>query len=992
MKLIPTIYLLFFLFISATAFSQPPVASLPFSGNTNDVSGNNNNGYLGGVTNNPILVPDRFGNPNSAYQLGGFYNQNWITIPNSSSLQFTSQMTLSIWFKQCSFGGMDGYGNYSPNGYNVIWSKAGDGIGADPGMWCYSFTNASKNLGLTFDNTNGNPTYGMNFQGDITYQCFDSCQWLNVIYMIDATSWKMYVNKRLVKSIPLTSPADFSSANNEDLYFGRMWGGGLIWYPFNGVIDDINIYNYAINQHTIDSLYGNYNDPLALNNTITINSLTIKDVSCNSHNITVNATGYSGTLEYSINGGTTWLTSNTFNGLTNGNYTLSIRNSCAQIDTTLKLQSTRFATITQAICQGQSFKGHTASGTYLDTVKTALGCDSITTLQLTVKAKSAATINQTICQGQSYLGHTLSGTYKDTIVNSNGCDSLRTLNLIVKPIATSSINQSICQGQSYLGHTVTGSYKDTIVNSNGCDSVITLNLTVKPTSTSTINQTICQGQSFLGHTVSGTYKDTLTTVSGCDSIRTLVLAVNSKLFSTISKTICPGQSFLGHSVAGTYKDTFTAANGCDSIRTLVLTVYTDIHSNLTKNICQGQSFLGHTTTGTYIDTFVSANGCRDSIRTLNLIVNNPYYSGQTASICTGQTYQGHSTSGTYIDSFISVSGCDSIIVLTLIVGNKTYYSYSATICQNQSYMGHTVSGDYNDTIPNKNGCDSIITLHLAVTPISKTKIDTTICIGTSFAGYNKAGTYIDTFKSASGCDSIRTINLSFFAALRPILPADTSICSGDSIILYPGKFNQYNWSTGATTSSIVVNASGKYAVTVFNKANCTATDSFKVIAMNPNPTNFLPNDITVCSGEKYTLTGYWKYLWNTGDTLASATLINTNPVTLNVVDYNGCKGQDTMQVVYLNCDNIQIPNVFSPNGDGKHEVFIPNVVPYNKAYKLEVFDRNGQIVFTSYDATVGWDGKYHGVPVPMGEYYYILKCTLQDDRVLQRAGGLLVIR
>jgi len=945
MKLTSTIYLLFFLFISATAICQPPVASYPFNGNANDVSGNNNNGILGGVNNNPILVPDRFGNPNSAYQLGGFYNPNWIMIPNSSSLQFGSQMTLSLWFKQCSFGGMDGYGNYSPNGNNILWSKAGDGIGADPGIWCYSYTNSSNNLSLSFDNTNGNPTYYMNFQGDITYLCFDSCQWLNVVYMIDATSWKMYVNKRLVKMIPLTAPADFSSANNEDLYFGRMWNGNLIWYPFNGVIDDINIYNYAISQHTIDSLYGNYNDPLAMNNTITINSINLKDVNCNNHTITINATGYSGNLQYSIDSGTTWMANNSFSGLSNGHYTISVKNSCAQYDTTILLQSNRNTTIVQAICQGQSFKGHTVSGTYLDTAKTALGCDSITTLQLTVKAKSSATINQTICQGQSFLGHTTTGTYKDTLVNSNGCDSVRTLNLIVKPLAAS-----------------------------------------------TINQTICQGQSFLGHTLTGTYQDTLTSVNGCDSIRTLNLTVNNKSFSTIAQTICSGQSFLGHSIAGTYKDTFTAANGCDSIRTLVLSVYADIHTNLTKNICQGQSFLGYTTAGTYLDTFVSANGCRDSIRTLNLIIINPYHIAQTMSICTGQTYQGHSTSGTYIDSFKSVSGCDSVVVLTLIVGNKTVSSISATICQNQSYLGHTASGDYNDTIPNKNGCDSIITLHLTVTPISKTKIDTSICYGTSFAGYSKAGTYIDTFKLASGCDSIRTINLSVYAALTPTLPADSSICAGDSIILYPGKFNQYSWSTGATTPSIAVNTPGKYTVTVYNKASCSATDSFKLIAVNPTPANFLPNDITVCSGEKYTVSGYWKYLWSTGDTVASTTLINTSPVTLNVIDYNGCKGQDTMQIVYLNCDNIQIPNVFSPNGDGKHEVFMPTVIPYNKAYKLAVFDRNGQIVFNSYDAAVGWDGKYHGEPVPIGEYYYILKCTLQDGRVLQRAGGLLVIR
>ena len=64
----------------------PPVASYAFSGNADDESGNNNHGVLSGGSSDPIPTKDRFGNDNSAYEFGGFYNKNWIRIPNSSSL------------------------------------------------------------------------------------------------------------------------------------------------------------------------------------------------------------------------------------------------------------------------------------------------------------------------------------------------------------------------------------------------------------------------------------------------------------------------------------------------------------------------------------------------------------------------------------------------------------------------------------------------------------------------------------------------------------------------------------------------------------------------------------------------------------------------------------------------------------------------------------------------------------------------------------------
>ncbi len=249
------------------------------------------------------------------------------------------------------------------------------------------------------------------------------------------------------------------------------------------------------------------------------------------------------------------------------------------------------SSLSQTICQGQSFNGHTASGTFVDTLHAASGCDTVRTLTLTVRARSFSAVSRTICEGESFLGHTSSGTFSDTLQSYTGCDSVRTLTLVVLPKPRLSLNQTICQGQSLLGHKTSGVYIDTFHTANGCDSIRTLTLTVVQRLFSYLNQTICEGQSFAGHQASGVYTDTLRSAFGCDSIRQLTLTVTPRSSSIINKTICPGESFMGYNQPGIYNDTLKTVAGCDSIRTINLTIAALPAPDLTGQdiICGGQS-------------------------------------------------------------------------------------------------------------------------------------------------------------------------------------------------------------------------------------------------------------------------------------------------------------------------------------------------------------------------------------------------------------------
>jgi gliding motility-associated-like protein len=65
-----------------------------------------------------------------------------------------------------------------------------------------------------------------------------------------------------------------------------------------------------------------------------------------------------------------------------------------------------------------------------------------------------------------------------------------------------------------------------------------------------------------------------------------------------------------------------------------------------------------------------------------------------------------------------------------------------------------------------------------------------------------------------------------------------------------------------------------------------------------------------------------------------------------------------------------VPNAFSPNGDGKNEIFKPVYIGISHLKYFRVFTRNGQLVFETSQQLKGWDGNIHGDPAPEGAYIW----------------------
>ena len=144
---------------------------------------------------------------------------------------------------------------------------------------------------------------------------------------------------------------------------------------------------------------------------------------------------------------------------------------------------------------------------------------------------------------------------------------------------------------------------------------------------------------------------------------------------------------------------------------------------------------------------------------------------------------------------------------------------------------------------------------------------------------NSAGNY--TVSASGNCPS----NIDTATIVNPPIlnvtmnqPDTTTICQGSSITLTASGSPSYLWSTGATTSSITVNATG--LITVTSNENCPSnTDSLQVLISTPPLLNITePDVVELCQGQTTTLnvTNSDPFTWNTGAT--------TNSITVNTAD------------------------------------------------------------------------------------------------------------
>jgi gliding motility-associated-like protein len=110
---------------------------------------------------------------------------------------------------------------------------------------------------------------------------------------------------------------------------------------------------------------------------------------------------------------------------------------------------------------------------------------------------------------------------------------------------------------------------------------------------------------------------------------------------------------------------------------------------------------------------------------------------------------------------------------------------------------------------------------------------------------------------------------------------------------------------------------------------------------------------------------------------------------VTTINKDGCLAKDSILILLL---ELNLPNAFTPNGDGENDIFIPRGNAVNSITEFSIFNRWGEKVFTSTDHHYGWDGKYKSVPQEMGTYVYVLKAELKNGVHKTLQGNFHLIR
>ena len=261
------------------------------------------------------------------------------------------------------------------------------------------------------------------------------------------------------------------------------------------------------------------------------------------------------------------------------------------------------------------------------------------------------------------------------------------------------------------------------------------------------------------------------------------------------------------------------------------------------------------------------------------------------------------------------------------------------------------------------------------------------------------GSYVATVQDANGCViSTSPIVIKSISSLpdATIESSSNTICDGDSIVL---KVNANGadvlWSTGETTDSIFVKEGGTYSATL-TELGCV--DSNSVILTVFDPINYTVSpDTNISKGFSVQLyaTGGVFYAWepeesldNPGSDIPIASPLENTTYTVTIKDENECIVKADVNVEVLEDFRFVIPNLITPNGDGRNETWrIKGIDQY--VCEVVIFNRWGSEVFSSKNYLNEWDGTKGGDQLPDGTYYYTIVCSGSD---VSYKGAITILR
>lgn len=644
--------------------------------------------------------------------------------------------------------------------------------------------------------------------------------------------------------------------------------------------------------------------PIAVNDTVYMCGSTItiyvQDNDYNPDGDPLTLSVYAGSINgwFSINGGTIDYTPNVgYTGLDSLVYVLCDDGNPPMCDTAtvyIYVHAEYSINESATICNGDSIflagQWRTESGLYADSLTSMYGCDSVITTTLNVITPPPATITPdgptNFCSGdsvtltasgsapstwlwstgettQSIVVHS-SGTYTVHINDPDGCASSASVNVNVTPAPQATVTPAgpiaFCSGDSV------------VLSANGSADSTWLWSTGDTTQSITVYN-------------SGSYSVTVD-YGSCSSTSSPVAVVeiplpNATINITGSLTICEGDSVILSAAAGPYSYQWSTG--------------------------ETAPFIIVDTSGTYSVIITNSEGCTAASAAVTVNVN---FAPQVTVLQSGST--------TFCEG--------GSVTLTASTGNSWLWSTGATT------QSITVDSTGNYFVTVDYGYCSRTSSHIPVTvnpnpdPSVAVNGPTTFCEGDSVTlaavdgsfwmwnnGANtqsitvdSSGTYSVIVYNSYGCflqsDPV-VVNASPAPAVTISTNGPTTFCQGDDVTLTANTGASYLWSTGDTTQSITVSASGAYSVTV-DYGSCSGSSApLTVISLPlPDPTVSTSGPTTFCEGDNVTLysTGaVSSWLWSNGSVAQNIT-VNESGNYWVVVSNGACEDTSAVITVIVN--------------------------------------------------------------------------------------------
>lgn len=278
-------------------------------------------------------------------------------------------------------------------------------------------------------------------------------------------------------------------------------------------------------------------------------------------------------------------------------------------------------------------------------------------------------------------------------------------------------------------------------------------------------------------------------------------------------------------------------------------------------------------------------------------------------------------------------------------------------------------------------------------------------------------TYTVNVTSAFGCENKDSVTVTVVQPLQLKALRDTFVCLGGQVKLQASGAATYSWineTTGlsATTSANPIaapHATTTYTVVGYDAHQCFTDTAQIQVVVQPRPTINAGDDLELIAGDTRQLhpkgsADVTAWSWSPGDFLSctncAAPLLTprqSRTYEVKVKNKYGCEATDSIAVKLLCTDaHIYIPNSFTPNNDGKNDVFYIMGKGVSLVKSIRIYSRWGELMFEKRnfymdDRASAWDGKFKGMPVPTGSYVYVTELQCESGEQFVRQGTVTVI-